>query len=96
MCISIIRQQIYCFKQKRLNNIFAKFRTAMADKCVSEQQKVTIYNFTPNQVITCIQMTDGCGSRDKAEYTDVIHPFHKFDAQAEDFCRNSQRHIALA
>ena len=37
---------------------------------------VTLYNFTSNQVITSIQITDCRGSRGKAAYTDVTHPLN--------------------
>ena len=37
---------------------------------------VTIYNSTPNQVIASIRITDCCGSRGKAAYTDVTHPLN--------------------
>ena len=36
----------------------------------------TVYDFLPNQVIACIQITDCCGSRGKAAYTDVTHPLN--------------------
>ncbi len=37
---------------------------------------VTIYNFTPHQVIKSIRITDCRGSRGKAAYTDVTHPLN--------------------
>ena len=65
-------------KMRRRYAQYAVIRRRISNrrKRIIRVKKVTIYNFTPHQVIKSIRITDCRGSRGKAAYTDVTHPLN--------------------